>query len=146
VINAHLSTAVAAPSAETRVLRPAAHLFWAMFAGVALLIALVVGLVIARTPTPAPLAAAGEAIRVRDAVLSEAIAGDPLIQLEPGVTVRSSNLRGLRLNGQVYYYYFEGLQNYDPLSRGKVTPDQVQVVLRDVSAGPPLVIYQVRHS
>lgn len=145
MINAHFSTAVTT-SAPTQVLRPAMRLFWMMFAAVGLLLSLAVGLVMVRTPAAAPLTATSEAMRVRDAVLNESTAADPLIQLAPDVTIRSSNMRGFRLNGQIYYYYFEGAENYDPLSRGKVTADQVQVLLRDTGEGSPLVIYRVLHS
>lgn len=69
---------------------------------------------------------------------------DPLIEAAPGVMVRSSNVRGFRLNGVVYYYYIEGERNFDPLSRGAVDHNDVDVVLRDVSGPQPLVVYRLR--
>lgn len=66
---------------------------------------------------------------------------DPLIEVQPGISVRESNVRGFRLNGTIYYYYIEGNQNFDPFSRGVVSSDRIEVLLRD-DAGPlPLVIY-----
>lgn len=69
---------------------------------------------------------------------------DPLIEAAPGVMVRSSNVRGFRLNGVVYYYYIEGERNFDPLSRGAIDHNDVDVVLRDVSGPQPLVVYRLR--
>lgn len=69
---------------------------------------------------------------------------DPLIDVTPGVSVRSSNLRGLSLDGTVYYYYVEGRTNFDPLSRGAVASDAVEVMLRDTSGPSSIVIYRLR--
>jgi hypothetical protein len=69
---------------------------------------------------------------------------DPLVEAAPGIVVRSSNMRGFRLNGEVYYYYIEGKRNFDPLSRGAVDGDDIEVVLRDLSGGQPLVVYRLR--
>ncbi len=69
---------------------------------------------------------------------------DPLIEAAPGIVVRSSNIRGFLLNGVVYYYYIEGERNFDPLSRGAMDHDDIEVVLRDVSGPQPLVVYRLR--
>ncbi|NJO82962.1 MAG: hypothetical protein HC828_09150 [Blastochloris sp.] len=68
---------------------------------------------------------------------------DPLTDVAPGVTARSSNVRGLQLNGVTYYYYLEGAQNFDPLSRSVVAPHHVDIVLRDLDSPVPLVIYTI---
>ncbi|WP_298821761.1 hypothetical protein [Chloroflexus sp.] len=68
---------------------------------------------------------------------------DPLIEVKPGVTIRSSNVRGFRYEGQIYYYYIEGVPGYDPLSRGLVRPDQVEIMLRDSSGPQTIVLYRV---
>ncbi len=69
---------------------------------------------------------------------------DPLVDVVPGVSARASNLRGLSLRGSVYYYYVEGHANFDPLSRGVVARDSVEVMLRDTSGPSSIVIYRLR--
>jgi hypothetical protein len=69
---------------------------------------------------------------------------DPMIEIKPGITVHSSNIRGFRFQGHIYYYYVEGAVNYDPLSRGLLRLDQVEIVLRDESGVRPIVIYRVQ--
>ncbi len=69
---------------------------------------------------------------------------DPLIDVQPGVSARASNLRGLSLDGAVYYYYVEGDTNFDPLSRGVVGDDGVEIIMRDSSGPSPIVIYRLR--
>ncbi|WP_322487878.1 hypothetical protein [Chloroflexus sp.] len=68
---------------------------------------------------------------------------DPLIEVKPGVAIRVSNLRGFRYEGHIYYYYVEGAANYDPLSRGIVQPDRVEIMLRDTSGTQTIVLYRV---
>jgi len=93
------------------------------------------------TPLAAPtdLRPVVEAIRDR---LSGATA-DPLVPVGNGQSARASNLRGFRLDGNVYYYYVEGAKNFDPLSRGVIGQDQVEILLRDESGGQTFVIYRV---
>jgi hypothetical protein len=69
---------------------------------------------------------------------------DPLIDVVPGVSARASNLRGLSMDGSVYYYYVEGHANFDPLSRGVVGSDAVEIMLRDTSGPSSIVIYRLR--
>ncbi len=69
---------------------------------------------------------------------------DPMVEVKPGVAIRTSNIRGFRYAGHVYYYYIEGEPGYDPLSRGIVRPDQVEIMLRDSSGPQTIVIYRVR--
>ncbi|NNJ12594.1 hypothetical protein EKD04_019905 [Chloroflexales bacterium ZM16-3] len=69
---------------------------------------------------------------------------DPLIDIAPGVSARASNLRGLSMGGSVYYYYVEGHANFDPLSRGVVASDAVEIMLRDTSGPSAIVIYRLR--
>jgi hypothetical protein len=97
-------------------------------------------------PASAPFAPRQDLTPVIETVrgsLSGAIS-DPLIDVTPGVSVRASNLRGLSLGGSVYYYYIEGQTNFDPLSRGAVADDAVEVMLRDTSGPSSIVIYRLR--
>lgn len=97
-------------------------------------------------PASTPLASQQDLTPVIEAVrgrLSGAI-NDPLVEVVPGVSARASNLRGLSLNGQVYYYYVDGQTNFDPFSRKMVGNDAVEVMLRDTSGPNMIVIYRLR--
>jgi len=124
--------------------RPGARLCWITFAVEAALVSLVLMLLVpALLPARPPLTKAPDHALVREAVVARLSGAtpDPLTDVAPGVTVRSSNLRGFALNGVTYYYYLEGQSNADPLSRGALSPDQVAIVLRDTSGPVPLVVY-----
>jgi hypothetical protein len=71
---------------------------------------------------------------------------DPIIEVQPGVTARESNIRGFRLAERTYYYYIVGAQNFDPLSLGRVKSEQVEVLFRDESGPQPVVIYTIAPS
>jgi hypothetical protein len=97
-------------------------------------------------PSGTPFAAQSDLTPVVETVrgsLSGTI-NDPLIDVQPGVSVRASNLRGLSLGGATYYYYVEGHTNFDPLSRGVIKSDSVEIMLRDNSGPNSIVIYRLR--
>ncbi len=96
-------------------------------------------------PPATPLAAPTDLRPVVDAIrerLSGAVA-DPLVPVGDGHSARASNLRGFRLDGNVYYYYVEGAKNFDPLSRGVISQEQVEILLREESSDRTIVIYRV---
>lgn len=97
-------------------------------------------------PSSTPFASRHDITPIADAVRSRlgGAQNDPLIEVVPGLSVRESNLRGFHLDGAVYYYFVEGQRNYDPLSRGRLTDAQVEIMLRDESGPSPVVIYRVR--
>jgi hypothetical protein len=97
-------------------------------------------------PAPTPYAPAQSLAPLQEAVRAHVsgAAPDRLIEVTPGVSARESNLRGFRLAGTTYYYYVEGRTNFDPLSRGAVTADGVEVLSRDDSSPDPIVIYRIR--
>lgn len=97
------------------------------------------------TPSVTPLAKRADLTPVVEAIhdrLNGAVA-DPLIPLGDGQSARASNLRGFMFNNNIYYYYIEGARNFDPLSRGVIRRDQVEVLLRDESGRQTVVIYRV---
>jgi hypothetical protein len=96
-------------------------------------------------PTNTPFAAQNDLTPVVEAVRGSASGSlkDPLIAVMPAVSARASNLRGLSLDGVTYYYYIEGRANFDPLSRGTVSNDEVEVMLRDPSGPSSIVIYRL---
>lgn len=125
--------------------RIGARAFWSLLALELVLLLAALFWVLEISPTRMPVAATGDLIPVRDAVWSRLTGStnDPLIEVRPGVSVRESNVRGFNLNGTVYYYYVEGNQNFDPLSRGDVATDKIEILLRDESGPLPLVIYTI---
>jgi hypothetical protein len=96
-------------------------------------------------PARVPLSSSGDFATVREAIWSRlnGAADDPLLEIAPGVTARSSSVRGFALNGQVYYYYLEGQRGFDPLSRGAVDARDIEVVLRDEGGPKTLVLYRL---
>ena len=92
-------------------------------------------------PSGTPFASRNDITPVVETVrgsLSGAI-NDPLVDVQPGMSVRASNLRGLSMGGSTYYYYVEGGANFDPLSRGSIKRDSVEIMMRD-NSGPSLVV------
>lgn len=146
MINVELPTLVAKKGAAVPVRRISFRTFWLLFVVEGLLILgmliLVLNLLL---PSRAPLAQDGDYATVREAVWARlnGVVVDPLIEVEPGVTARSSNVRGFTLNGETYYYAIEGKQGFDPFSRGAVDQSQIEVVLRDTGGPFPLVIYRL---
>lgn len=136
-------TAIARETAPVRRLGPRA--FWLLFAIEALLFgALLIALTNTLLPARTPLSAPEPGI-LRAAVLTQLDGSfdDPLIEAAPGAIARSSNIRGFQLGGEVYYYYFEGQRSFDPLTRGIIAHDQIEIVLRDSSGPQTLVIYRI---
>ena len=127
-----------------RRISPRAFLFLCILEGL-LVAALFAVAVYALEPEAVPLVRSGDYATVREAIwqrLNGAI-DDPLVEVANGVSARESNLRGFSLHGQTYYYYIEGRRGFDPLSRGAVSPDRVEIVARDDAGSKPLVIYRL---
>jgi hypothetical protein len=143
-------TSHVAPASDVRPVkrvRIGPRAFWLLFAVEGAVIGVILLAVIALViPAHTPLAAAPDRALVREAVLQRinGTVPDPLIDVGSGVSARTSNLRGFTLDGVTYYYYLEGKPGFDPLSRGAVSRDQVEIVLRDSSGPTPLVIYILR--
>jgi hypothetical protein len=144
MFNAHASgLAGSKPAAQVR--RISQRLFWLLFALVGLL---VVGMLLfvlpLLLPPRAPLAQSGDYMTVRAAIYSRlSDAADPLVEVAPGVSAPASSVGGFTFNGYTYYYYREGRANFDPLSRGSVARDQVELVSREALGQDIVVIYRV---
>lgn len=120
--------------------------FWVMFAMEAIVVVgLLIALVHVFLPAHIPMTSAPDYEKVREAVIArlQGEVDDPLIDITPNSVARSSNVRGFTLNGRSYYYYLEGTQSFDPLSRQVVRPDQVEVLVRDQDNPEPFVIYTI---
>lgn len=145
MINAQIANAAAAKQPVLTIRRPGLRAFWMLFAVEALVIVAAFGWLLGHLPERTPLSQAPEVDVLRAAVLSrvDGTLDDPVVEVAPGVMVRSSAVRGFELGGVTYYYYFEGRAGYDPLSRGRVTDSQVEVVARESDGDRTLVIYRL---
>jgi hypothetical protein len=96
-------------------------------------------------PAQAPLAQSGDYATVRAAIQSRlsGAADDPIVEVAPGATAHLSSVGGFELNGYTYYYYREGQANFDPLSRGILARNQVELVAREQLGHELVVIYRV---
>ena len=125
--------------------RIGARTFWTLLALEGLLLTIVLAWAISTLPARTSVQETNNLPRLQAAIMdriSGAVA-DPLIEVRPGVSIRSSNVRGLTLNGVTYFYYLEGQPNFDPYSRGAVPAERVETLLRDTSGPAPLVIYTI---
>jgi hypothetical protein len=145
MINAHISGVVTAERAAPAVRRPTARTFWMLFALEATLVAAVLALVLSALPQRTPLTNSADTELLRGAVWSrlDGALDDPVVEVAPGVTVRSSAVRGFELSGVTYHYYFEDRSGFDPLSRGVVSPAEVEVLVRESDGERTLVIYRI---
>ena len=146
MINVHLPQAVTSKRTTLPVRRASPRAFWILFAVEGVLIATILFLLLrALTPAHTPLVQGTDYATVREAIWSRlnGVTADPLLEVAPGVTARSSAVRGFALNGQTYYYYLEGRRGFDPLSRGVIARDDVEIVLRDTEGPYALVIYRL---
>ena len=145
MINAHVSSHADSKPA-TQVRRLSQRSFWLLFVLEGLLIAGILLLVLyLLVPAQAPLAQTGDYATVRAAIEARlnGVVDDPLVELAPGVTARTSAVGGFTLNGYTYYYYREGQRGFDPLSRNAIARDQVELVSREQIGRGFIVIYRV---
>jgi hypothetical protein len=146
VINAQLHGVAATERVAPPIRRISPGAFWMLFVIEGVVIAAVLFLTINLVlPARVPLARSGDIQLVRDAIWDRlnGSADDPIVQLPSGANVRESNLRGFALNGQTYYYYVEGRRGFDPLSRGEVRRDGIEVLLHEQNGPESLVIYRL---
>lgn len=115
--------------------------------GTSLLIALATG-VLAPGAGPTTSSELATAHSPTDLVLTYAVgwrgpSEDPPLVLPSGQSIKSSSYRGVPIDGVSYYYNLAPLPSFDPLARGQVTMQQIQVVA--VIGDPPrrVMIYTI---
>ena len=144
MLNIHSTRATTTTAVPVR--RIGQRAFWLLLAIEGLVLgALLLFAIQMLLPAQAPLAQSSDYATVRTAIqsrLSGSVA-DPLVDVAPGATARLSNVGGFVLNGYTYYYYREGQHNFDPLSRGILAAEQVELVQREQLSGNTVVIYRV---
>jgi len=99
-----------------------------------LVVALATGLLSSPLSFAGTLPASAATTSPADQVLTYALgwrgpAEDPSITLANGLKVKSSNYRGVPIDGTTYYYNLAPRPSYDPLARGEVTSRQISVVV-----------------
>src|SRR5262245_46759914 len=144
MFNAH-ATSLTGNKPAVQVRRAGQRAFWLLFAVVGLLFVGILLLALSSLfPPQAPLAQSGDYTAVRAAIRSQLHdPADPLVEVASGVSVSASSIGGFTLHGYTYYYYREGQANFDPLSRGSIARDQVEMVSRERLGQDIVVIYRV---
>lgn len=69
---------------------------------------------------------------------------DPLVEIEPGVWVKTSNISGVQVDGTTYYYNLSPHMSFDPVSRGLLKPSMIDVVYKDKDPDVSYIIYKLR--
>ncbi len=127
--------------------RKSALVFWILLAMELAVLGVVLVWFFQPTTAQTQQSLAVDASQVRDAIWARLNGhiDDRLVEVQPDVFVYESNVRGFQLNGVVYYYYVDGRQNYDPLSRGAVNADQVETILRENGPRYQFTIYRIQN-
>jgi len=68
---------------------------------------------------------------------------DPLITLESGIQVKSSNLNGIEIGGTQYYYRLLNTMSFDPVSRGEAN-DYQRIAVLDQGTQWESEVYRLR--
>jgi hydroxymethylpyrimidine pyrophosphatase-like HAD family hydrolase len=69
---------------------------------------------------------------------------DPFIEVESNIFIKESNYKGITINDQTYYYSLSPHMSYDPVSRGKMDLEDVNIIYNDNNAEIPVIIYTKR--
>lgn len=67
---------------------------------------------------------------------------DPLIEAEQDLWVKKSNVKGIEINGQIYFYSLSPHMSFDPLSREEVSFSEVELKYYPDDAFP-VIIYTI---
>jgi hypothetical protein len=85
--------------------------------------------------------------KIKEEVLSyvsETRDDDPLIEVESNIFVKESNYKGVTINNQTYYYSLFPHMSYDPVSRGEITREDVEIIYKDNDAEISVIIYTIK--
>lgn len=69
---------------------------------------------------------------------------DPLIEVEPHILVKRSNIEGIVINGQTYFYSLFPHASFDPVALGKVSENEITIIHDDEKATIPVIIYTMK--
>lgn len=65
-----------------------------------------------------------------------------MVEFEPGVWVKHSNIHGVRYEGETYYYSLWPHMSYDPVTRGDWSREEITIVYQEREGTHPIVIYK----
>jgi hypothetical protein len=88
-----------------------------------------------------------EDLEVKEEVLSyisETRDDDPFIEVESNIFIKESNYKGITINDKTYFYSLSPHMSYDPVTRGEVEIEDVNVIYNDNDAEAPVIIYTIR--
>lgn len=80
------------------------------------------------SPEPVAESAAPVDQVIRYAIEWRGPEADPLITLPSGLTIKSSNYRGVTIGDTTYFYNLAPRASFDPLARGEMTVDEINVI------------------
>ena len=69
---------------------------------------------------------------------------DPLVEVQPGVMAKRSNVAGVVVRGRTLYYDSVTDQSFGPLRTGRFRPSEVVVLARVSDGGPVMLVYARR--
>jgi hypothetical protein len=88
-----------------------------------------------------------ETEKIKERVLSyvsEIRDDDPFIEVESNIFVKESNYKGIKINGQIYYYSLFPHMSYDPVTRGEIDREDVNIIYKDDNEEIPVIIYTIK--
>lgn len=82
---------------------------------------------------------------IRDVLsyVTEERADDPLMEIEADIWVKTSNVEGIKIDGETYYYSLLPHMSFDPFARGKVSDSDIAIVYEETATDYPVMIYQI---
>ncbi len=119
--------------------------FWLLLVCEGLLIIGILAALVRAAPLLTPLSSTGDVTQVREAVLQRLNGqiSDPLVPVGLNGSAHESNVRGYTLNGQTYYYSVSDTRTADPLGRGAVSGDAIEIVLQERLGEQEMTIYRI---
>lgn len=88
-----------------------------------------------------------ENISLRDKILmhlDNELVGDDMITVEGDIKAKRSNVEGLKINGETYYYALVPDASFDPCSTGKVTEKQINIIEEINFENSSVIIYTIK--
>jgi hypothetical protein len=69
---------------------------------------------------------------------------DPLIEVESNIHIKESNVNGVSIDGKTYFYSLFPHMSYDPVSRGEVSKNEVNIIFEGQDEKIPIIIYTIK--
>lgn len=69
---------------------------------------------------------------------------DPFIEIEPNLWIKQSNYEGVKIGGIVYYYSLFPHMSYDPVSRGEISVEEIEIIYIEDDQDFSIAIYTAK--